>query len=62
MRKCVKNFMLLQVVHTPIEFLDPSILGKGTDWQDELFNNAAMQKHQLSLSGGNNNHYLLYVW
>jgi TonB-dependent SusC/RagA subfamily outer membrane receptor len=37
------------------ELLDPTILGPGTDWQDELFNNAAMQKHQLSLSGGNNN-------
>jgi TonB-linked SusC/RagA family outer membrane protein len=34
------------------EFLDPSLLGKGTNWQDELFNSAAMQKHQLSLSGG----------
>lgn len=37
------------------ELLDPSILGPGTDWQKELFNNAAMQKHQLSLSGGQNN-------
>lgn len=37
------------------ELLDPSILGAGTDWQGELFNNAAMQKHQLSLSGGSNN-------
>ncbi|RYY61641.1 MAG: TonB-dependent receptor [Chitinophagaceae bacterium] len=35
--------------------LDPSLLGPGTDWQKELFNNAAMQKHQLSLSGGGNN-------
>ncbi len=34
------------------DFLDPSILGEGTDWQDELFLNAAMQKHQISLSGG----------
>lgn len=34
------------------DFLDPSILGQGTDWQDELFMNAAMQKHQLSVSGG----------
>lgn len=34
------------------EFLDPSILGGGTDWQRELFDNAAMHKHQLSLSGG----------
>ena len=40
---------------TPDEFLDPSLLGEGTDWQDELFNNAAMNKHQLSLSGGSNN-------
>ncbi|MET0635320.1 MAG: TonB-dependent receptor [Chitinophagaceae bacterium] len=40
---------------TPIEFLDPSILGTGTDWQGELFNNAAMNKHQLSMSGGSNN-------
>lgn len=36
------------------ELLDPSILGPGTDWQSELFNNAPMQKHQLSLSGGSN--------
>ncbi|HVG14821.1 MAG TPA: TonB-dependent receptor, partial [Chitinophagaceae bacterium] len=34
------------------ELLDPSILGQGTDWQEELFKNAPMQKHQLSLSGG----------
>ncbi|WP_240337128.1 SusC/RagA family TonB-linked outer membrane protein [Rufibacter psychrotolerans] len=34
------------------EFLDPSLLGEGTDWQNELFNSAPMQKHQLSLSGG----------
>ncbi|QCR23506.1 TonB-dependent receptor [Pontibacter sp. SGAir0037] len=34
------------------DFLDPSLLGEGTDWQSELFNNAPMQKHQVSLSGG----------
>jgi len=34
------------------DFLDPSILGEGTDWQQELFNSAAMQNHQISLSGG----------
>lgn len=34
------------------EFLDPSILGEGTNWQKELFQTAPMQKHQLSLSGG----------
>ncbi|HEY8511682.1 MAG TPA: SusC/RagA family TonB-linked outer membrane protein, partial [Cyclobacteriaceae bacterium] len=35
------------------DFLDPSILGEGTNWQDELFKSAAMQKHQVSVSGGN---------
>jgi TonB-linked SusC/RagA family outer membrane protein len=34
------------------DFLDPSLLGTGTNWQDELFQSAAMQKHQVSLSGG----------
>jgi TonB-linked SusC/RagA family outer membrane protein len=34
------------------DFLDPSILGGGTNWQNELFKSAAMQKHQLSVSGG----------
>lgn len=37
---------------TPDEYLDPSILGKGTDWQKELFRNAPMTKHQIKLSGG----------
>lgn len=34
------------------DFLDPSILGEGTNWQNELFKSAAMQKHQVSVSGG----------
>jgi TonB-linked SusC/RagA family outer membrane protein len=34
------------------EFADPQLLGKGTDWQDEIFRNAVMQNHQLSFSGG----------
>lgn len=34
------------------DFLDPSILGAGTDWQRELFRSAPMNKHQVSLSGG----------
>jgi TonB-dependent starch-binding outer membrane protein SusC len=50
-----KEFHALAGGTTPQEFLDPSILGYGTDWQGELFNNAAMQKHQLSMSGGGNN-------
>jgi TonB-linked SusC/RagA family outer membrane protein len=36
----------------PEAFRDPSLLDNGTDWQKELFNNAGMKSHQLSLSGG----------
>lgn len=35
------------------EYADISILGKGTDWQREIFQGANMQSHQLSVSGGN---------
>jgi TonB-linked SusC/RagA family outer membrane protein len=51
----VKEYHAIAGGTTPGEFLDPSLLGEGTDWQDEVFNNAAMNKHQLSLSGGSNN-------
>jgi len=51
----VKEYHTIAGGTTPGEFLDPSLLGEGTDWQGELFNNAAMNKHQLSLSGGSNN-------
>lgn len=34
-------------------YLDPTILGPGTDWQDAVFDAAPMQSHQLSVSGGN---------
>ncbi len=34
------------------EWQDPSILGEGTDWQQELFRNAAMQSHLISVYGG----------
>ncbi len=33
-------------------FLDPSALGEGTDWQDEVFEVAPIQNHQISFSGG----------
>lgn len=33
-------------------FADPSVLGKGTDWQDALYRRTLLQKHSLSLSGG----------
>ena len=34
------------------EFANPQYLGKGTDWQDELFRNAPMSSHTISLRGG----------
>ncbi|MGC4129114.1 MAG: TonB-dependent receptor [Bergeyella sp.] len=37
------------------DFLHPELLGQGTNWQRELFQTAAMQNHQLSFSGGNEN-------
>lgn len=35
-----------------ITFSDPSVLGPGTDWQDELYRRTLLQKHLLALSGG----------
>jgi TonB-linked SusC/RagA family outer membrane protein len=51
----VKQYHTIAGGTTPGEFLDSSLLGPGTDWQKELFNNAAMNKHQLNLSGGSTN-------
>jgi len=34
------------------EFVNPEYLGKGTDWQDELFRKAPMTNHTLSVNGG----------
>ncbi len=34
------------------EFADPSILGDGTNWQKEIFGNAGMWNHQVTVSGG----------
>lgn len=36
-------------------FADPSLLGEGTDWQDEIFQVAPVTNHQLTLSGGSDN-------
>jgi TonB-linked SusC/RagA family outer membrane protein len=35
------------------DFGDPSVLGPGSNWQAALFRKMLQQKHQLSLSGGN---------
>lgn len=36
----------------PVIFPDLSVLGVGTDWQDQVFHTAPMQSHSLSASGG----------
>ncbi len=37
-----------------ILFADPGSLGKGTDWQEAIFNNSANRyNHEISVSGGN---------
>jgi TonB-dependent starch-binding outer membrane protein SusC len=46
---------VIQGGEPPVQFSNPSLLGPGTNWQDELFKTAPMQKHQLSVSGGNEN-------
>lgn len=42
------------------EFAVPSVLGSGTNWQDEIYRTALMNSHQLSFSGAkdNNNYYI----
>lgn len=35
------------------EFKDPSLLGEGTNWQNEIFRSAPMQSHQVGITGGN---------
>lgn len=34
------------------EFVNPKYLGEGTDWQEELFRNAPVSNHTLTISGG----------
>ncbi|WP_423818299.1 TonB-dependent receptor [Salinimicrobium sp. TIG7-5_MAKvit] len=34
-----------------IEFLNPDLLGHGTDWQAQVFDDAILQNHQLAFSG-----------
>ena len=35
-----------------VDFSDPSVLGKGTDWQNALYRRTLLQKHSIALSGG----------
>jgi len=45
------NDGLINGGQTP-EFVNPSNLGRGTDWQKEIFRTAPMRNYQLSYSGG----------
>jgi TonB-linked SusC/RagA family outer membrane protein len=47
------NATLINGSEAAPEYQDPSLLGDGTSWQDEVFRTALMQNHQLSVSGGN---------
>ena len=38
-------------VESRVDFSNPDLLGPGTDWQDEVFQQAWMQSHQLSYAG-----------
>ncbi|WP_339659682.1 TonB-dependent receptor [uncultured Polaribacter sp.] len=38
-----------------LPFTNLSALGRGTDWQDQLFNDALLMNHNISLSGGGEN-------
>ncbi len=40
------------IVEYDDNFVRPDLLGEGTDWQKELFTQAMMQSHNLSVSGG----------
>ena len=40
------------IVEASDAFVNPSVLGNGTDWQDALFRSALMTSHNLSVTGG----------
>lgn len=55
----IKNYNNPNYVQRP-DFADPTALGTGTNWLDELFRKAIMQNYTLSYSGGNekSNYYV----
>ena len=44
----------------PEQYKDPSSLGEGTNWQNAMFKQSLLDKHQVSISGGlkNTNYYI----
>ncbi|WP_375447621.1 SusC/RagA family TonB-linked outer membrane protein [uncultured Fibrella sp.] len=47
---------VLPIIGNPVsdEFKNPDLLGKGTDWQEAMFQRGTINNHQLSFSGGQN--------
>ena len=45
------NDAKINAFQTPV-YVNPKNLGKGTDWQDELYRSAPMASYQLSFAGG----------
>lgn len=41
-----------QIYGPTVVYPDPASLGKGTDWQDLIYQKAPIQSHQLAISGG----------
>lgn len=41
-----------QIVAHSNNFVNPELLSEGTDWQDELYRNALMTSHNISITGG----------
>ena len=49
----IQNEAYLAAGNTPpLEFAYPQALGKGTDWQEAIFQTAPIMSHQLSIKGG----------
>ena len=46
------NFVAIGEASPNSLFLDKSLLGKGTNWQDAIFQTALMHQHQISAQGG----------
>lgn len=49
----LQNEAYLAAGKTPLpEFANPEVLGRGTDWQEAIFQNAPIASHQLTFAGG----------
>jgi len=49
----IQNEAYIAAGKTPLpEFANPEALGRGTDWQEAIFEEAPIMSHQLSIAGG----------